>query len=478
MQQEIGKGSLLDGFKLEERIHAGGMASIWRVTRQWDTMPMAMKIPLLTEGDDSSFIVCFEVEQMIMPKLSGVHVPKFIAAGDFTGQPFLVMEHFPGKSLDVLMREKTINAEEIAAIGARIAKALHDIHRQHVIHLDVTPDNILFRKSGEAVLIDFGLSRHDQLPDLMAEEFNLPMGTAPYISPEQVIGIRSELRSDIYSLGVILYRLTTGEFPFGDPKGMGGLKRRLYLDPIPPRVLNKECPQWLQEIILTCLEVDPKQRYGSGAQLAFALENPSQVILTSRSKRDKRDSIWTELMRWMRYSRSGASPLRSVARHLDTVPIIMAAVDISPGMEDLTDAIRQVVMRIYLGERNARITCVTVRKTPLVAIDLGLDDAGKNLYVQHLTALKQWAQPLELPADRVSFHVFESPDPAGTLLHYATTNHVEHIVIGARGSSKLRRFLGSVSSHVVAQATCSVTVVRLHESWDTGGTSDGYSGHG
>ncbi len=469
---------MLGEFRLEERIHAGGMASIWRVTSQWDSMPMAMKIPRLTEGDDSSFIVCFEVEQMIMPKLSGVHVPKFIASGDFTDQPFLVMEHLPGKSLDVLMNEGPLSPQEIAGIGSKIANALHDIHRQHVIHLDVTPDNILFRKSGEAVFIDFGLSRHEQLPDLMAEEFSLPMGTAPFISPEQVLGIRSELRSDIFSLGVILYRLITGEFPFGDPKSTAGLKRRLYLAPIPPCVLNAKCPQWLQEIILTCLEVDPARRYGSGAQLALALENPSQVILTSRSKLSKRDSIWKEFMRWVRYSRSGISPLRSVARQLDTVPIIMAAVDISPDMEDLSDAIRQVVKRIYLGERSARITCVTVRKTPLVAIDLGLDESGKNIYVQYLTALKQWAQPLELPADRISFHVLESPDPAGTLLHYATTNHVEHIVIGARGSSMLRRFLGSVSSHVVAQAPCSVTVVRLHENWDAGGMSDGYSGHG
>ncbi|TAN41011.1 MAG: serine/threonine protein kinase [Nitrospirae bacterium] len=454
------------------------MATIWRVVRQWDTMPMAMKIPRLKDGDDSSFIVCFEVEQMIMPRLSGRHVPKFIASGDFSMQPFLVMEHLPGKSLDVLMREAPLSPQEIAVIGAKVARALHDIHRQHVIHLDLTPDNILFRKSGEAVLIDFGLSRHEQLPDLMAEEFSLPMGTAPYISPEQVLGIRSDFRSDIFSLGVILYRLTTGEFPFDDPKSMAGLKRRLYLAPVPPRVLNKKCPNWLQEIILKCLEVDSDKRYDSGAQLALALENPCQVILTSRSELDKSDSLWTEFKRWIRYSRSGPSQLRSVARHLDTAPIIMAAVDISPGAEALSDAIRHVVKRIYHGERNARITCVTVRKTRLVGIDLGLDEAGKNLYVQYLTALKQWAQPMELPADRVSFHVLESPDAAMALINYAKSNHAEHIVIGARGSSMLRRFLGSVSSHVVAEAPCSVTVVRLHDTGDSGVTSDGYSGHG
>src|SRR5207237_7821580 len=102
---------------------------------------------------------------------------------------------------------------EIADIGAKVAAALHDLHRQHVVHLDVKPSNIMFRPSGEAVLIDFGLSRHDRLPDLLEEEFELPMGTAPYMSPEQVQFIRNDPRSDLFALGVMLYHLTTGERP-------------------------------------------------------------------------------------------------------------------------------------------------------------------------------------------------------------------------------------------------------------------------
>src|SRR5262249_61390929 len=98
-------------------------------------------------------------------------------------------------------------------------------------------------------------------PDLMAEEFHLPMGTGPYISPEQVRHIRSDSRSDIFSLGVVLYYLATGERPFGNPTGVHGLRRRLYRDPVPPRAIAPACPPWLQEIILHCLEVDPRARY-------------------------------------------------------------------------------------------------------------------------------------------------------------------------------------------------------------------------
>ena len=476
--KRLAQGLVLEGFRLEEKIHTGGMAVIWSVTREDMALPLAMKIPQLA-SEESSTITCFEVEQMILPTLSGPHVPRFVASGDVSSLPFIVMERVLGQSLDARLNSLPLPPDEVSQIAAKVATALHDLHRQHVLHLDLTPDNILFRKNGEAVLIDFGLSRHEQLPDLMAEVFLLPLGTAPYISPEQVLNVRSDPRSDIFSLGVILYQLITGELPFGDPKSMAGLKRRLYLDPDPPSVLNKECPRWLQEVILKCLEVDPSQRYGSAAQLAFALENPSQIVLTVRADLSQRNSFWTVLRRLFRYYRSGPMTTGSAARHLGTVPIIMVAVDTSAGMEVLADTLRQAVTRIFYSEKNARLTCVTVRKTPLVGLDYTVDDSGRNLHVQHLVELKHWARPLELPPDRISFHVLESPDPASALVNYARTNRVDHLMIGARGSSNLRRFLGSVSSHVVALAPCSVTVVRVPET-DSVARSDatGYAGYG
>lgn len=476
----LAAGRSLGGFKLEEQIHVGGMATIWSVTQQDISVPMVMKIPHLTAGDDPSSIITFEVEQMILPKLTGPHIPRFIAMDDSSVQPFLVMERIIGPSLEARMDEVPLPPDEVANIGAKVAMALHNIHRQHIVHLDLTPDNILFRKSGEAVLIDFGLSRHDYLPDLMAEEFSLPMGTAPYISPEQVLLVRNDPRSDIFSLGVILYELITGELPFGDPKTMAGLKKRIYLDPRPPRTLNKECLPWLQEIILRCLEVDPVKRFGSAAQLAFALQDPTHIVLTSRAELTKQNNPWTVFKRCLRYFfRSGQSAVRSVARHLETVPIIMVAVDISPGAKNLAEALRLAVRRVFNSEKEARLTCVTVRKTSRVSIDPGVDESGRNLYLQFLLELKHWAKPLGIPAYKISFHVLEAPDPATVLVHYIKTNHVDHVIIGARSSSALRRYLGSVSSHVVAESPCTVTVVRIHEPGISmqSDTTD-YVGHG
>jgi len=458
-----GAGRILAGFTLERQVHAGGMATIWRVTREGTALPLLMKLPSLRDLDEPGPIVSFEVEQMIMPKLAGVHVPRFVAAGEIDDQPYLVMEEIPGASLDARLGGGPLPAAEVASIGARVAAALHDVHRQHVIHLDVTPANVLFRESGEAVLIDFGLSRHDQLPDLMAEVITAPMGTDAYISPEQVLRVRNDPRSDIFSLGVILYELITAELPFGGTSSQAGLKRRLYAEADPPRALNAECPDWLQEIILRCLEPDPAQRYGSAAQLAFALQNPGQIALTERAARIKRTGFVNAVGRWLHYATSSPTAAWAVSRHLDAVPIIMVAVDVDSGEEELAFELRLAAERIFLSEKSARVTCVTVRKTSHVTLDPGVDAGGESQYMRHLTDLKKWARPLAVPAGKLSFHVLESPDPATALVEYAQANEVEHVVVGARGSSTMRRLIGSVSAHVATESPCTVTVVRVLE---------------
>jgi serine/threonine protein kinase len=205
-------GIIIDGFRLDEMIHSGGMAALWRVSRSGVSTPMLMKVPRIGEGEDPAAVVGFEMEQMILPRLGGPHVPKFIALGDFAVQPYIVMERINGSTLLPRLHELPLAHAEVADIGIKVATALHDLHRQHVVHLDVKPSNIIFRPSGEAVLLDFGLSHHDQLPDLIQEEFRVPFGTSPYISPEQLRGIRSDSRSDIFALGVLLYffRLACG----------------------------------------------------------------------------------------------------------------------------------------------------------------------------------------------------------------------------------------------------------------------------
>jgi eukaryotic-like serine/threonine-protein kinase len=456
------KGDAVDGFVVGDLIHSGGMALLWEATHPDHPGPLLMKVPRLFEGEDPAAIVSFEMEQMILPRLSGPHVPRFVAAAGFETQPYLVMERVPGASLLPRLKELPLPPDEVAAIGAGVATALDALHRQHVVHLDVKPSNILHRPTtGEAVLIDFGLSRHAQLPDLMEEEFRLPYGTAPYMAPEQVMGVRSEPRSDLFALGAMLYFFTTGIRPFGDPQRLSGLKRRLWRDPVPPRRLRPDCPPSLQEVILRCLEVLPERRHPSAAQLAFDLRHPDSVPLTPRAAKLRRDGVAEVIRRRFnpdaqpRFSRR-----RDPAAQVATAPILAVAVDLSEQPPALADALRTAVSRILLTLPGARVACLNVLRTNRVMLDSTLDAEGRNKHAQRLAELRHWAEPLQLPEGRATFHVLEAVSPAAALLDYVSANPVDHIVLGARCQSLRRKLLGSVAGEVAAQASCTVTVVR------------------
>jgi len=466
-------GNVLDGFVIEGLIHTGGMARLWSVSKPGIDIPLLMKVPILGEGGDPAAIVSFEMEQMIMPRLSGVHVPQFVAAGDFAVHPYIVMERLAGKTLLPRLVELPLPYEEVAEIGWKIANALHDLHRQHVIHLDVKPSNILFRASGEAVLVDFGLSRHTQLPDLMQEEFRLPYGTAPYMAPEQLLGVRHDPRSDQFALGVLLYFFSTGVRPFGESERMSAMKKRLWQDPKPPRALRADYPPWLQEIVLRCLEVEPAWRYPSAAQLAFELSNHNQIKLTARSERLKTDSFATRLKRRFNPDLKKDWPPRTVATPLPAAPIIAVAVDLSGDAKSTNEALREAAARALATLPEARLACLNVLKQSYIATrDTVLDDEGHNKHVNRLVALQHWAQPLKLREGRITYHVLEAVDPASAILSYAGQNRVDQILVGARQSSLKRTLLGSVSAKIAGEANCTVTVVRPPRE-DDGSRSEG-----
>jgi serine/threonine protein kinase len=465
--QRIEPGAVIDGYTLEEQIHQGSMASLWRVSTPGHPRRV-MKMPLLREGDDPTAMVGFEVEQMIMPLLQGPHVPLFIGSGDFSAQPYIVMEFLGGDSLRASLERTPLDSEEVVRVGALIAIALHSLHRQHVIHLDLKPSNVMFRETGEAVLVDFGFSRHDRLPDLLAEQFRLPMGTAPYISPEQVLRIRNDPRSDIFALGAVLYHLITGVRAFGFPTTITGLRKRLFRDPVPPRARNPTCPAYLQEIILRCLEPDPRERFQSAAQVLLALRNPGQVPLTERARKLRPDGLMTVTRRWLRTLGTQGEAWRSTATHIAHSPVVVVALDLRGSNEDLLTSIRATSERILSMHPGARMACVTVLRTSRIGMDITVDEEGRNVRVLRLVELKDWARPLGLAEGRLTYHVLEGPDPAAVLVEFVRENHVDHVVVGARGASSLRRYLGSVSAHVVAESPCTVTVVKIPQAEEAG----------
>ena len=459
-------GAVLDGFTIGEKIHKGGMAVLWSVSRPDIDIPILMKVPMILDGDDAEAIVGFEMEQMILPQIQGPHAPKFFASGDFSVQPYIVMERIDGSSLYPLLEKTPLPPQEVAELGAKIAAALSDLHAQNVVHLDIKPSNVMLRRTGEVALIDFGLSRHLNLPDLLSEEFRLPMGTGPYMAPEQIFRVRDDPRSDIFALGVLLYHLATGVRPFGFPRSSRALKSRLWKDPVPPVRLVKDFPPWLQDVILRCLLVDPRQRYQTAKQLAFDLSHPEQVRLTERANKKKTDGWRCRLRRYFWAAGLERSFFASATQAPEQAPIVMAAIDLSAEAADLSEKVRSMVGMKIAAMPEARLACVNVLKQSKLSVDYSLDADGRNIHVNRLVAIKEWARPLGLDADRISFHVLEATDPADALIGFAKSNNVDQILIGARGASALRRYLGSVSAKVVAEAPCTVTVVRVRERSD------------
>jgi eukaryotic-like serine/threonine-protein kinase len=272
--------------------------------------------------------------------------------------------------------------------------------------------------------------------------------------------VRDDPRSDLFSLGVLLYFFTTGVRPFGESETLRGMRRRLWRDPYPPRKLRADYPPWLQEIVLRCLEIEPAWRYPTASQLAFDLGNPAQVKLTARAERTERDPLTTVMRRRFNRGAWQPKPKSDVAVQLASSPILVVAIDTTETLGPLNDALRVTTARILATLPQARLACVNVLKLGLVTIDRTLDEKGSNKHVDRLVALRHWASSLKLDENRLSVHVLEAMDPAAAILEFAEANEVDHIVIGARRDSMLRTLLGSVSAKVAAEAPCTVTVVR------------------
>ncbi len=144
-------------------------------------------------------------------------------------------------------------------------------------------------------------------------------------------------------------------------------------------------------------------------------------------------------------------------------PIVAVAVNLDDMTPDLADTLRRTALRILERSPEARLACLNVLKLNRIALDQSLDAEGNHKHVQRLVGLKDWARPMSLAAGRITFHVLEAVDPAESILDYARINNVDHIVMGARANSAMRKLLGSVSGRVAAEAPCSVTVVRNRE---------------
>lgn len=260
------EGLTLGRYELGQRIAQGGMAEVYlgfdrRVKRQ-----VAIKV---LYGRDESFVRRFEREALAVGALSHDHILPLYDFGEQRPWYYLVMPYVEGGTLrEYLLRRKRLTLEEAASFTDQIASALQYAHTQGVMHRDVKPSNILLRPDGYAYLVDFGLAKA-MMGGVALTNSGAMVGTPEYMAPEQSNGV-NDYRSDIYSLGVILYQMLTGRVPFTAESPVAVSLKHIQTMPTPPREINSDIPESVEAVILKALAKDPNDRYQETHELSTA----------------------------------------------------------------------------------------------------------------------------------------------------------------------------------------------------------------
>lgn len=274
--ERIAEGDLFAGrYRVDAVIGRGGMGTVYRVVDETDHRPLALKVLHSAASADASAADRFRRETQLLARIEHPAVPKIYASGIENDRMYFVCELIEGDDLRTFLKRRgTFPLDDIVSIAATVADALQVAHEKGIVHRDIKPHNIMVSTDGHVRLLDFGVARGVGLDMKTITTTGMIVGTPEYMSPEQFQALRVGPRSDIYSLGVVMFELATGALPFRADTPVA-LAMKLQTDPPPhPRSIRPEVPAWLERIILRCLEKDPMRRFGSAEELAVELRRP------------------------------------------------------------------------------------------------------------------------------------------------------------------------------------------------------------
>jgi serine/threonine-protein kinase len=308
-------GEILDHYRIEATVAHSGMSMLFRATDLNDGRQVAIKLPLPEMEADPVLIERFKREQEIGQELDHPGVVKTYD-GEERSRLYMVIEWVEGRLLRSILNQECLNrrcrlpVKRAVQITLGICDALDYMHKHGVVHRDLKPENIMVLAEDRIKLIDFGIAMKEDARRLTFAALSPTLGTPDYISPEQVKGQRGDQRSDIYSLGIMLYEMLTGQPPFSGPNPFAVMNERVLNDPKPARKLNPEISPELQEILNRALERDPRHRYATASEMAWELEHQEQVGVEAGERRPApRGRIFPNRRKLLLYAGLALAPL-------------------------------------------------------------------------------------------------------------------------------------------------------------------------
>jgi len=279
-------------YRVEEMLGRGGMGDVYRVHDTVEGRDLALKVLRRDASTSSAVLDRFRREIAVLTRLSHPAILRIVDHGVQGADMYFVSEIVQGADLRVELRKRgTFPVGEALELVAVVADALAAAHAEGVVHRDVKPANIMIEKDGRVRLLDFGLARPEGLDVERVTQTGEFVGTPAYMSPEQFDARGVDARSDLYSLGIVLFEMLTGQAPFGASSVMSMALKHLK-EPAPaPSLSRPDLPPWVDRIVLKCMEKEPSRRFASASALAEELRRPRTGAVVRPRKLPSGDSV-------------------------------------------------------------------------------------------------------------------------------------------------------------------------------------------